>query len=169
MTPFNHAGLAVIDNGLIPHTHTSGNIGGQAIAELVGILRHLFLREDGRAPRIISTDDTFISKGSVDLVRIAVRRVVKGFVISTHSTCQQARVAHLIMCRLENGLSVRCQAWNKGIVCVHPDLFQQRRCTKIRNDKERHFLDFSIHHKLEHAFQGNPSTADGLEYRRKGG
>ena len=73
------------------------------------------------------------------------------------------------MCRLENGFSVRCQAWYKGIVCVHPDFFQQRRCTKIRNDKERHFLDGSIHHELEHTFQGNPSTADGLEYRRKSG
>ena len=163
MAPLNDASLAVVDNRFIPHTHTGRDICGQTIAELVGVLRHFLLGEYGCAPRVVSAHYALISKGRMDLLRIAVGRMVEGFVIGTHGTCQKARVTHLIVSRLENGLPVWCKARNEGIVCVHPDFFQQRRRPKVCNDKERHFLDGPIHHKLEHAFQGNPSAAYRLE------
>ncbi len=76
--------------------------------------------------------------------------MVEGFVIGSHGTCQQTGIAHLVMGRLEDGLSVRGQARHEGIVRVHPDLFQQCGGAEVGNDKERYFLDGAIHYELEH-------------------
>ena len=105
----------------------------------------------------------------MNLLRVAIWRMMERFIIGSHGTCQQTGIAHLVMCGFEDGLSVWGQTRHKGIVRVHPHLFEQRRGAKVDNDKEGHFLDGSIDHELEDAFQGYPAAADGLEYRCKRG
>ena len=95
--------------------------------------------------------------------------MMQGFVVGTHGTRQQPWVAHLVMGGLENGFTIGRQTRHKGIVRVHPDLFEQVRGAEVDNHEEGYFLDGLIHHELEHALQGNPAASDGLEYWRKGG
>ena len=135
----------------------------------MGITRHLLLGEDRGSPRVVSAYDALVGKGCVDLVWVAVWRMVQGFVIGPHGTRQQSWVTHLVMCRLENRLSVGCKAWHKRIVRVHPYFLQQSRSPEVCNDEEWHFLNGSIHHELEYPFQGNAASADSLENRGESG
>ena len=169
MAPFYDAGPAVVDYGLVAHSDAGGNIGGEAVAETVGVARHLFFGKHRSPPGVVSADDAVVREGRVNLVRVAVRSVVQGFIICPHSTGKQAGITHFVMRRLENRLAVGSLVRDERIVRVHTDFFQQGRSPKVGDNEERNFLDSSVHDEFEHTLQGYPAAAYGLEDRGEGG
>ena len=165
VTPFDDARFTVVDDGFVAHAYAGRDIGSQAVTEAVGVPGHFLLRKDFGAPWFVTADDAVVGKGRMDLVRVAVRGVVQGFIVGTHRAGEQTRVTHLVVGGLENGLAVRREPGDEGIVRVHPDFFQQFRCAQIRDHEKGDFLDFSVHHEFEHALEGDATTADGLENR----
>ena len=127
VAPLDHTGPSVVDDGLIAHADTCWNVCGQAVAETVGIPGHLLLGADGRTPRVVAADDAVVGECRVDLVRVAVRRMVERLVVGAHRARKQTRIAHLVMRRLEYRLAVGSLVGNEAVVRVHADLLQQLR------------------------------------------